>query len=447
MVPSAAMGRDIPVAFQGGGPHAVVLLDAFNAAPDVSNWVTAGNAMNTLAGKGISVAAPAGGAWSMYTNWEQDGSKQWETFLADRAAQLAGRQQGPGARRARHRRVPRRAATAAMAMATFHPDRYRFAGSLSGFLTPSSTGVNGAITAGLAAVRRRRHPQHVGPATAGPVEVARPECPCAAAGGQQHPAVGVQPDDADVQRPRRDDRLLRSGPGQQPRRSTSTTARSAATTGTSTSRRAAATTGGAWSGQLAAMSGELVGHDRVAATHASLTRVHVRVSAGTLEAVQCSVRTMGRQARFRLLIASATAVARPRVSRCRRRRDGDHAAADVRDHARHRPVQRHAAGSPRRRRGQSNALVADRSAAARYLDALRRGRRQPVERPAGAVESARTYARRRAAKQTDQAVWDFVFPLVRSDVRRPDSSGMAPTSVDVNGATADYIRIATERLC
>ena len=50
MVPSAAMGRDIPVAFQGGGPHAVVLLDAFNAAPDVSNWVTAGNAMNTLAG-------------------------------------------------------------------------------------------------------------------------------------------------------------------------------------------------------------------------------------------------------------------------------------------------------------------------------------------------------------------------------------------------------------
>ncbi len=71
MVPSAAMGRDIPVAFQAGGPHMVVLLDAFNAGPDVSNWVTAGNAMNTLAGKGISVAAPAGGAWSLYTDWEQ----------------------------------------------------------------------------------------------------------------------------------------------------------------------------------------------------------------------------------------------------------------------------------------------------------------------------------------------------------------------------------------
>jgi S-formylglutathione hydrolase FrmB len=80
-VPSAAMGRDIPVAFQAGGPHAVYLLDAFNAGPDVSNWVTAGNAMNTLGGKGVSVVAPASGAFSLYTNWEQDGSKQWETFL------------------------------------------------------------------------------------------------------------------------------------------------------------------------------------------------------------------------------------------------------------------------------------------------------------------------------------------------------------------------------
>src|ERR1700758_5236657 len=80
-VPSAAMGRDIPVAFLGGGPHAVYLLDAFTAGDGVSNWVTAGNAMNTLAGKGLSVVAPASGAFSLYTNWEQDGSRQWETFL------------------------------------------------------------------------------------------------------------------------------------------------------------------------------------------------------------------------------------------------------------------------------------------------------------------------------------------------------------------------------
>ncbi|MCB0949265.1 MAG: esterase family protein [Mycobacterium sp.] len=149
MVPSPAMGRDIPVAFQGGGPHAVVLLDAFNAAPDVSNWVTAGNAMNTLAGLGISVAAPAGGAWSMYTNWEMDGSKQWETFLADELPNWLAANKGlaPGG----HGIVgAAQGGTGALTMATFHPDRYRFAGSLSGFLTPSRTDVNGAITAGMA---------------------------------------------------------------------------------------------------------------------------------------------------------------------------------------------------------------------------------------------------------------------------------------------------------
>ena len=149
MVPSGAMGRDIPVAFQGGGPHAVVLLDAFNAAPDVSNWVTAGNAMNTLAGKGISVVAPAGGAWSMYTNWEQDGSRQWETFLADELPNWLAANKGLAP--SGHGVVgAAQGGYGAVALATFHPDRYRYAGSLSGFLAPERTGYDGAITDGLA---------------------------------------------------------------------------------------------------------------------------------------------------------------------------------------------------------------------------------------------------------------------------------------------------------
>ncbi|OBJ10302.1 esterase family protein [Mycobacterium sp. 1465703.0] len=148
MVPSAAMGRDIPVAFLAGGPHAVYLLDAFNAAPDVSNWVTAGNGMNTLAGKGISVVAPAGGAWSMYTNWEQDGSKQWDTFLSSELPDWLAANKGlaPGG----HGAVgASQGGYGAMALAAFHPDRFGFAGSLSGFLYPSSTNYNGAILAGL----------------------------------------------------------------------------------------------------------------------------------------------------------------------------------------------------------------------------------------------------------------------------------------------------------
>lgn len=149
MVPSGAMGRDIPVAFMGGGPHAVYLLDAYNAAPDVSNWVTAGNAMTTLAGKGISVAAPASGAYSNYTNWEQDGSRQWQTFLGDELPNwlAANRGLAPNG----HGIVgAAQGGLGGFEAATFRPDRFRYAGSLSGFLTPSATTFNGAVTEGLA---------------------------------------------------------------------------------------------------------------------------------------------------------------------------------------------------------------------------------------------------------------------------------------------------------
>ena len=140
--------RDIPVAFLGGGPHAVYLLDAFNAAPDVSNWVTAGNAMNTLAGRGISVVAPASGAYSLYTNWEQDGSRQWETFLSGELPDWLSANKGlaPGG----HGIVgASQGGTGALMMSAFHPDRFRYAGSMSGFLTPSATAMNGAITEGM----------------------------------------------------------------------------------------------------------------------------------------------------------------------------------------------------------------------------------------------------------------------------------------------------------
>ncbi|MEZ0363515.1 alpha/beta hydrolase-fold protein [Mycobacterium sp. pUA109] len=148
MVPSPSMGRDIPVAFLAGGPHAVYLLDPFNAGEDVSNWVTVGNAMNTLAGKGISVAAPAGGAFSMYTNWEQDGSKQWDTFLSSELPDWLAANKGlaPGG----HAAVgAAQGGYGAMALAAFHPDRFGFAGSLSGFLDVSRTTTNGPILAGM----------------------------------------------------------------------------------------------------------------------------------------------------------------------------------------------------------------------------------------------------------------------------------------------------------
>lgn len=57
----------------------------------------------------------------------------------------------------------------------------------------------------------------------------------------------------------------------------------------------------------------------------------------------------------------------------------------------------------------------------------------------------------RAARQSSQAVWEFVHPLVSGDMDNPPDAARVrsggPASGDVDAATQNYIRIATERLC
>lgn len=95
--------------------------------------------------------------------------------------------------------------------------------------------------------------------------------------------------------------------------------------------------------------------------------------------------------------------------------------------------------------GQSDALVVT-AQQRRYLDALNAAGVKPSSDLA-ALSIGSYVCQARAAKQNDQAVWDFVLPLVRSDVRDGRLSSIAPSTADVDSATADYIRTATERLC
>jgi hypothetical protein len=81
-----------------------------------------------------------------------------------------------------------------------------------------------------------------------------------------------------------------------------------------------------------------------------------------------------------------------------------------------------------------------------YLDALNAAGVKPSS-DLRALSIGSYVCQARAAKQSDQGVWDFVVPLVRNDVRNSHMSSMAPSADEVNSATADYIRIATERLC
>jgi len=103
--------------------------------------------------------------------------------------------------------------------------------------------------------------------------------------------------------------------------------------------------------------------------------------------------------------------------------------------------------------GDSNALIVTGQQRA-YLDALKAAGVKPSS-DLLALSIGSYVCQARAAKQSDQGVWDFVVPLVRSDVRNarmsskapPAAGSDSPPAAEVNSATADYIRIATERLC
>ncbi|WP_231645280.1 DUF732 domain-containing protein [Mycolicibacterium mengxianglii] len=54
----------------------------------------------------------------------------------------------------------------------------------------------------------------------------------------------------------------------------------------------------------------------------------------------------------------------------------------------------------------------------------------------------------RAAGQSEQGVWDFVFPLVRGEIHDMNpNTAVTAIAAQVDDTTAQYIRIATDRLC
>lgn len=140
MVPSAAMGRDIPVQFQGGGSHAVYLLDGLRARDDQNGWDIETNAFEMLYQSGLSTVMPVGGMSSFYVDWYQpavgNGTTQtykWETFLTrELPAYLA---QNRGVSESGNAVVGlSMSGSAALNLAANYPGEFRFAASLSGFL-------------------------------------------------------------------------------------------------------------------------------------------------------------------------------------------------------------------------------------------------------------------------------------------------------------------------
>ncbi|WP_425294972.1 esterase family protein [Mycolicibacterium vanbaalenii] len=143
MVPSAAMGRDIPVRFQGGGTKAVYLLDGLRARDDNSGWDIETAAFENYFESGLSVVMPVGGMSSFYTNWQRPAvgngntyNYQWETFLTSELPAYLAANKGisPSGNAVVGLSM---SGSAALILAAYHPNQFRYAASLSGFLNPS----------------------------------------------------------------------------------------------------------------------------------------------------------------------------------------------------------------------------------------------------------------------------------------------------------------------
>ena len=101
MVPSPSMGRDIKVQFQGGGNHAVYLLDGLRARDDFNGWDMETPAFEWYYESGLSIVMPVGGQSSFYTDWYQPAcgnagcqTYKWETFLTSELPQWLASEKG-----------------------------------------------------------------------------------------------------------------------------------------------------------------------------------------------------------------------------------------------------------------------------------------------------------------------------------------------------------------
>ncbi|TGD84723.1 esterase family protein [Mycolicibacterium sp. CH28] len=142
-VPSPAMGRAIRVQFQGGGAHAVYLLDGLRAQDDANGWDINTAAFEWYFQSGLSLVLPVGGQSSFYSDWYQPAAGtngtltyKWETFLTQElpAWLAANRGIAPTGNAVVGLSM---SGSAALTLSIWHPTQFIFASSLSGFLNPS----------------------------------------------------------------------------------------------------------------------------------------------------------------------------------------------------------------------------------------------------------------------------------------------------------------------
>src|ERR1044071_6886440 len=146
MVPSAGMGRDIKVQFQNGGENApgVYLLDGLRAQDDFNGWDINTAAFEWYVDSGLSTIMPVGGQSSFYSDWYSPAcgkagcsTYKWETFLTSELPGYLSAQKSVKANGSAAVGISM-AGSSAMNLAIYHPGQFIYAGSLSGYLSPST---------------------------------------------------------------------------------------------------------------------------------------------------------------------------------------------------------------------------------------------------------------------------------------------------------------------
>ena len=140
---SSSMNRNIRVQFQGGGSHAVYLLDGLRAQDDYNGWDINTPAFEWFYGSGMSTIMPVGGQSSFYTDWYQpsQGNGQnytykWETFMTQELPQYLAAAKGVDPNGNAVVGISM-SGSSALTYAIWYPQKFIYAGSLSGFLNPS----------------------------------------------------------------------------------------------------------------------------------------------------------------------------------------------------------------------------------------------------------------------------------------------------------------------
>jgi diacylglycerol O-acyltransferase / trehalose O-mycolyltransferase len=117
-----------------------------NFAPGTKSWFGFTDLQGFFGNKNVNVVSPLGGAFSWYTDWVNDGSKQYQTYMTQELPPLINSQYKTNGRNA----VAGLSSTGGTALdyAIQKPGMYRAVGSYSGFLTPSTGAQNIGLTLG-----------------------------------------------------------------------------------------------------------------------------------------------------------------------------------------------------------------------------------------------------------------------------------------------------------